>query len=235
VVFADNFDSAPSSLWGNERGVWVSADGRYGATQPTNSPTTLSSLPFSLGDFDLDVDIRQVSDGGVYMHIDAQAQNGVLLVTGGNSHTGSGFYWHTITGGGFSGSLNQTPPLFSQFDDIHIRVAARGPTYSVFLNGSPQPVTTLTLSQARNGLVGVYDFTASPGQDFDNVVLSRVCYANCDDSTTSPVLNVGDFTCFLQKYAAGDAYANCDGSTTAPVLNVGDFTCFLQQYAAGCP
>jgi hypothetical protein len=30
-------------------------------------------------------------------------------------------------------------------------------------------------------------------------------------------------------------YANCDGSTTAPVLNVGDFTCFLQKYAAGCP
>jgi hypothetical protein len=61
------------------------------------------------------------------------------------------------------------------------------------------------------------------------------CYANCDGSTTAPVLNVGDFTCFLQKYAANDPYANCDGSTTPPVLNVGDFTCFLQKYAAGCP
>jgi hypothetical protein len=61
------------------------------------------------------------------------------------------------------------------------------------------------------------------------------CYANCDGSTTAPVLNVGDFTCFLQKYAASDPYANCDGSTTPPVLNVGDFTCFLQKYAAGCP
>jgi hypothetical protein len=30
-------------------------------------------------------------------------------------------------------------------------------------------------------------------------------------------------------------YANCDASTTAPVLNVGDFTCFLQKYANGCP
>jgi hypothetical protein len=49
------------------------------------------------------------------------------------------------------------------------------------------------------------------------------------------VLNVGDFTCFLQRYANGEAYANCDGSTAAPVLNVGDFTCFLQKYAAGCP
>jgi hypothetical protein len=61
------------------------------------------------------------------------------------------------------------------------------------------------------------------------------CYANCDGSTTAPVLNVADFTCFLQKYAGGDGYANCDGSTTAPTLNVADFTCFLQKYAAGCP
>jgi hypothetical protein len=62
-----------------------------------------------------------------------------------------------------------------------------------------------------------------------------VCYANCDNSTTVPVLNVQDFTCFLQRYAAGDSYANCDASTTPPTLNVQDFTCFLQRYAAGCP
>jgi hypothetical protein len=60
------------------------------------------------------------------------------------------------------------------------------------------------------------------------------CYANCDGSTAVPFLNVADFTCFLTKYAAGDAYANCDGSTTAPTLNVADFTCFLTKYAAGC-
>ena len=59
--------------------------------------------------------------------------------------------------------------------------------------------------------------------------------ANCDASTQTPVLNVADFTCFLQRYAAGDTYANCDNSTTIPVLNVADFTCFLQQFAAGCP
>jgi hypothetical protein len=61
------------------------------------------------------------------------------------------------------------------------------------------------------------------------------CYPNCDQSTTAPVLNVQDFTCFLQQYAAGETYANCDSSTTPPVLNVQDFTCFLQRYAAGCP
>jgi hypothetical protein len=61
------------------------------------------------------------------------------------------------------------------------------------------------------------------------------CYANCDNSTVSPILNVGDFTCFLQRFAAADPYANCDGSTVNPILNVGDFTCFLQRFAAGCP
>jgi hypothetical protein len=61
------------------------------------------------------------------------------------------------------------------------------------------------------------------------------CYPNCDGSTTAPILNVADFTCFLSKFAAGDPYANCDGSTTEPILNVADFTCFLSKFAAGCP
>jgi probable HAF family extracellular repeat protein len=67
------------------------------------------------------------------------------------------------------------------------------------------------------------------------VHLNDGCYANCDDSTGSPALNVADFTCFLQKFSTGDPYANCDNSTAPPVLNVADFTCFLQKYAAGCP
>jgi hypothetical protein len=65
--------------------------------------------------------------------------------------------------------------------------------------------------------------------------VSVPCYANCDNSTVVPVLNVGDFTCFLQRFAAGESYANCDNSNVPPVLNVGDFTCFLQLFATGCP
>jgi hypothetical protein len=70
------------------------------------------------------------------------------------------------------------------------------------------------------------------------------CYANCDGSTVEPLLNVDDFTCFINEYASAQslpheqqvtAYANCDGSTTAPALNVDDFTCFINQYAQGCP
>lgn len=61
------------------------------------------------------------------------------------------------------------------------------------------------------------------------------CYANCDGSTAAPVLNAADFTCFLQRYAAGDPYANCDGSVVSPSLNVADLTCFLGRFATGCP
>jgi hypothetical protein len=60
------------------------------------------------------------------------------------------------------------------------------------------------------------------------------CYPNCDNSTNIPVLNFQDFSCFLQRFAAGDPYANCDGSTNIPVLNFQDFSCFLQRFAAGC-
>jgi hypothetical protein len=61
------------------------------------------------------------------------------------------------------------------------------------------------------------------------------CYANCDGSTTAPILNVNDFICFQAAFAAGDSYANCDSSTAPPVLNVNDFICFQAMFAAGCP
>jgi uncharacterized membrane protein len=65
--------------------------------------------------------------------------------------------------------------------------------------------------------------------------VGATCYANCDGSTSAPVLNVNDFQCFLTRYAAGDPYANCDESTVEPTLNVNDFHCFLNKFAAGCP
>jgi probable HAF family extracellular repeat protein len=68
-----------------------------------------------------------------------------------------------------------------------------------------------------------------------NEATYTVCYPNCDCSTGAPTLNIGDFTCFLQRFALSDPYANCDASTATPTLNVADFSCFLQNYAAGCP
>jgi hypothetical protein len=61
------------------------------------------------------------------------------------------------------------------------------------------------------------------------------CFANCDESSAAPVLNVLDFNCYLNRFATGEPYANCDGSTIPPALNVLDFNCFLGNFAAGCP
>ncbi len=90
-----------------------------------------------------------------------------------------------------------------------------------------------TAGQPDAGVMSGGDFELGGG--FWYGVLSTDCYANCDNSTTAPVLNVLDFACFLNRFAAGDPYANCDGSTTPPVLNVLDFACFLNAFAAGCP
>ena len=112
---------------------------------------------------------------------------------------------------------------------------------------------TRKYSGSSTGPSGLFSFTVQPDGSFTpngGVVGSQgslpqyiaawdptgaICYANCDDSTAAPVLNVADFTCFLQRFAAGESYANCDGSTEPPLLNVADFTCFLQRFAAGCP
>ncbi len=65
--------------------------------------------------------------------------------------------------------------------------------------------------------------------------LACPCYANCDGSTTSPILTFNDFSCFLNQFALGTPYPNCDGSTAPPALNANDFQCFLNAYAVGCP
>jgi hypothetical protein len=90
-------------------------------------------------------------------------------------------------------------------------------------------LTNVTLSPAF--LVGSLVFTSG------SAILTRVyvCPANCDGSTTAPVLNVEDFTCFINKFAMNDPGANCDCSTTEPILNVEEFTCFINRFAMGCP
>ena len=82
------------------------------------------------------------------------------------------------------------------------------------------------LSGGSLTMAGGYWMTLAP---------NLACYANCDQSTTPPALNVLDFTCFLSRFASGDSYANCDGSTAPPELNVLDFNCFLNAFAGGCP
>ncbi len=87
------------------------------------------------------------------------------------------------------------------------------------------PTGTLAMYTFNNGVnVGTATFS-----------VAVPCYANCDSSTTAPILTANDFQCFLNKFAAADTTANCDGSTSTPLLTANDFQCFLNAFAAGCP
>ncbi|MCA9279516.1 MAG: hypothetical protein H6815_01200 [Phycisphaeraceae bacterium] len=65
----------------------------------------------------------------------------------------------------------------------------------------------------------------------DDVAVTEgvACYADCDGSGA---LNIFDYICFGNEYAANTAYADCDGSGS---LNIFDYICFGNEYAAGCP
>jgi hypothetical protein len=142
-------------------------------------------------------------------------------------HSGE-IYDNTAWGSAVSaGALTWTPAAFSPAANAN---ALRwGTMYNYRFDSNVAPTTgTATLGLFK---AGSPTSISVPGLPVPGVV----CYANCDGSTGSPVLNVADFTCFLQRFAAQDPYANCDNSTSIPALNVGDFTCFLQKYAAGCP
>ncbi len=128
----------------------------------------------------------------------------------------------TLIGGPGIGSLVEdaafTPQGNMYISDFHGRIDQVNPATGAI------PVSWQT--GFGDGLLGLI---ATP-----TVFPPPPCYANCDNSTTAPVLNVLDFTCFLNRFASGDSVANCDNSTTAPVLNVQDFVCFLNRFAAGC-
>jgi len=103
------------------------------------------------------------------------------------------------------------------------------------------PTTAVLTSIDR---FSIAHFGATVGLDvsncfYDNVTITLVggatsCYANCDNSTIAPCLNVNDFICFNNQFAVGSSYANCDASTIAPLLNVNDFICFNNAFAARC-
>jgi len=111
---------------------------------------------------------------------------------------------------------------------------------TVDIGGANSP--TYTINSTVPGDTGTYDCvltnpcdqqTSDPAQLTVNGAVP--CYANCDGSSTPPILTANDFQCFLNDYAANLASANCDGSTSVPTLTANDFQCFLNAFASGCP
>jgi hypothetical protein len=121
------------------------------------------------------------------------------------------YQWHAFAN--LMQIWSQVPPAPPVFANAELSLTAVGAS-SLLFGG------VITDGAAFNGTIF---YTFEP-----------VCYANCDNSLIPPFLNVNDFICFNNSYAAQNPYCNCDGSTTPPVLNVNDFMCFTNMFAAGC-
>ncbi len=97
--------------------------------------------------------------------------------------------------------------------------------------------TTLNAHAVRQG-AGPWNLS---GGDFAMVLCGTEtpptpCYPDCDQSTGVGVLDIFDFLCFGNAFAANQPYAcNCDLSTGNNVCDIFDFLCFGNEFAAGCP
>ncbi len=222
--------------WGNDgtsfnQNINTTTNAMVGATIATALKTTADSDTFGghLPVF-LDLKVPPVAGSPVSIDFGTVAQNSlaqqVLTVT----DAGDVVKWTAAGISNLSYSLAPSAGLTAPSGTFIATAGAAGNNHTI----------TMTTSAVGpfNGTVTIN--SNSPDQPArmvtvtGNVVGDTGCYPNCDGSTTQPVLNVLDFACFLNRYAAGDSYANCDLSTTPPVLNVLDFACFLNAYATGC-
>jgi len=173
VLFTDTFDSGvANSAWGNESGEWYVHDGVYDTLYPDNAPITYTSVNgatlSNLTDFTVDVDIKSLSDGGIYLR-STDSLHGILLVTRGG-YDFQGVYWHVVNGD-FSDAYNLTDIADLRDSNSHIKVTVEGNTYTAAItNGSGMTVESVfTDSTYTSGKVALYD---NSGQSFDNVVIS---------------------------------------------------------------
>jgi hypothetical protein len=180
------------------------------------------------------------TQNGAVLH-EARTENGinVHIVQWNNVRTFAG--GSTAPTSTFQVKIFESGPVLAQyiFDTMnYVGANANGGSATIGYQASGQAGNNIQYSLNQPVIFGgtVLSIISSGG--------GGACYANCDGSTVAPVLNVDDFTCFINEYAQAQTlpheqqvthYANCDGSTIAPALNVDDFTCFINRYAQGCP
>ena len=140
-----------------------------------------------------------------------------------------------LAGGRFTPAVGQYGKYTAQWDGTSWSPLGTGVD-----DGSVLAMTTLDVDGPGPQLPSLFlggDFFNVGGASSPHIAQYQACgcYANCDASATPPILNINDFQCFLNKFAANDPYANCDQSTTPPTLNINDFQCFVNAFAVGCP
>ena len=109
----------------------------------------------------------------------------MLLVTRSDA-----IYWHIVQGNSFSAPLKFNDAQGNRGGaNLHLRVKVEGNTYTVFLNGSTTPLTTLTTSAFASGTVGLYDNGGLPygRQTFDNFQVSDEILS-CDDIVNDAII-----------------------------------------------
>ena len=166
-TFCDHFRPTASANWGNERGEWRTGKGQYDASLPGNSPLTYTDLtPYQdLTNFTVWVTVNDLNDGGVWLRSrwNGGAINGVLLVTGGDTGTNNGFYWHVVTNGTAGPQLQNVSVPGIQGTNVALKIVVKGNTYKLYMNGSGAPLSTLVDSTYASGSVGLYDFSPTSG------------------------------------------------------------------------
>ena len=168
ATYTDNFDAGTQLSWNSVRGGWVAQDGVYYATSPGNSPVTASLLPYALTDFTAEVDINDVTDGGLWARTNATATAGVMLIV-----LRGTTYWHVITDPSSGPWAIYGSSSWEYTQNVHVKLTAVGDILSAYLNG--ELVTTLDLSTIATGYdyssgqFGLYSYSR---QSFDNVSLT---------------------------------------------------------------
>ncbi|HUD04101.1 MAG TPA: IPT/TIG domain-containing protein [Candidatus Paceibacterota bacterium] len=225
-TFSDSFSNGPSPLWSNSRGNYTVQNGRYMALTPNAyNPINYSGLPYLLTNFSVDVDVNNTGDGGIWLRSDATGQNGVLLVLGGygwyngerSNLSGHELYWHVVQNGIPGPVLDEVDNVFQNpgSENDHVHVVVSGNTYSVYLNGSTQPVSTLVDNTYTQGYVGLY---AIAGTSFSNFVLSgstsAVSLPSADNGQTTTSTGAG---CAVGAMFSSTTGASC--ATSIPITS----------------
>ena len=89
------------------------------------------------------------------------------------------------------------PPLGTLTPPMARIVAGEGFYIGIRPNGS------LAATPGMASVLPSGEFLAVGAGQYHALAIRKPCYANCDQSTIPPVLNVNDFTCFINQYAAG--------------------------------
>jgi hypothetical protein len=169
-----------------------------------------------------------------------------VVLNGGFDATFSAEVWELATSPPVitSQPANRTVPL-GQSASFSVG-AAGGVTYRWRRNGTPlsdggnisgSGTAMLVINPVGAGDAGSYDALVSNpcGTTLSaaaTLTIGSGCYANCDQSTMQPLLNVNDFVCFQAAFASASPYADCNHDNA---LNVNDFVCFQSAFAQGCP